>query len=540
MDTAVVSTDNLISSQKVAYAGYFQDDWKFSQKLTFNLGMRYELWSPTGEQWGRQANYDLQNNTLYIPQGPNCNAALPPNFTTEFPTMTINRCSVSNYLVPWDKVDFGPRIGIAYNFAPKMVLRLGYGIFYGGEENQGGSPNRGEGVPFNETVTVQRAQGISSFIGISDPLCTGCNFIPNGLTSGLPANPFGLPAGIKFLGVQPDFLNPLVHKWNLILQRELPWDMALEIGYEGNHQAHQVILNNPDTYPNLGTTNSSITAASLYEIQPECPPPTCVSVGSGMQLTLSNGYGNYAAGSAKLEKRYSHGLQFITSYTWSHVMANAGTTLSGSTNFGFPNDTNWASGYSSAAWDIRHSFTTGFNYDLPFGKGKQYGGNVNKAVEYVPRKLARQRIADAPHRGRLHPERHQLPGRLEPLRAGYRLRIHRQSGSRGRPHAERMVRRQRLRSGRAAHRRHHAHPEQVGPPTKTMDFSMFKDFNVTERFKLSFHAEAFNLANFAVLVHPDATLSDAKALGGNGNFGASRTSTVGSERHMQFALRLSF
>ena len=73
----------------------------------------------------------------------------------------------------------------------------------------------------------------------------------------------------------------------------------------------------------------AITAASLYEIQPQCPPPTCVSVGQGMQLTVSNGFGNYAAGSVKIEKRYSHGLQFITSYTWSHGMANAGTTLSG-------------------------------------------------------------------------------------------------------------------------------------------------------------------------------------------------------------------
>ena len=93
----------------------------------------------------------------------------------------MNRCSVSNYLIPWDKLDFGPRIGLAYHVADKMVIRLGYGIFYGGEENQGGSPNRGEGVPFNETVTMSAAQGISSFIGISEPQCTGCQFVPSGL-----------------------------------------------------------------------------------------------------------------------------------------------------------------------------------------------------------------------------------------------------------------------------------------------------------------------------------------------------------------------
>ena len=80
----------------------------------------------------------------------------------------------------------------------------------------------------------------------------------------------------------------------------------------------------------------------------------------------------------------------------------------------------------------------------------------------------------------------------------------------------------------------------IGPPTKTMDFSVFKDIPVTERFKLQFRTEAFNLSNFAVLGLPDANLSDAKAFGGNGNFGKITTSTIGSERHIQFALKLFF
>ncbi len=546
VDTGVVSTDNLISSQKVAYAGYFQDDWKFSQKLTFNLGMRYELWSPTGEQFNRQASYNLQTNTLTIPAGNNCNAPLPPNFTTEFPTMTINRCSASGYLVRWDKFDFGPRIGIAYNFLPKTVLRIGYGIFYGGEENQGGSPNRGEGVPFNETVTAQRAQGISNFIGISDPMCTGCNFIPNGLTSGLPANPFALNAGIKLLGVQQDFDNSLVHKWNLIVQRELPWDMALELGYEGNHQAHQVILGDTDTYPNLGTTNSSISALSLYEIPAECPPPTCVSVGSGMQQTVSNGFGNYAAGSVKLEKRYGHGLQFIVAYTWSHALSNGATTLSGSTNFWtssgtyFPNQTNWASGYSSASWDIRHSFTTGFNYDIPFGKGKQWGAHMNRAVDTVLGNWHTNGILTL-RTGVVYT----LNGtscqgvwsRCEPdIVAGYTADQPPPGGRTDQEYFDVNA---------------YAVPAPLtggtmpiqnmnGPPTKTMDFSVFKDIPLTERWKLQFRSEAFNLSNFAVLGIPDANLSDSKAFNGNGNFGKITTSTVGSERHIQFALKLFF
>jgi hypothetical protein len=145
-----------------------------------NLGVRYELLSPIGEQWGRQANYNIQTNTLYIPSGGNENAALPPNFGALFPTVTVSRGQVNNYLVPWDKTSIGPRVGIAYKVFEKTVLRVGYGIFYGGEENQGGSPNRGEGVPFNETVNRSRYQGNSSFVGISQPQCLNCDFMPGG------------------------------------------------------------------------------------------------------------------------------------------------------------------------------------------------------------------------------------------------------------------------------------------------------------------------------------------------------------------------
>ena len=538
VDNAAISTTHYVPDFKVAIAGYVQDDWRVAPKLTVNMGVRYELWSPIGA-WN-QSNFSFQNMTLYIPTGPDQNAALPPNFSTLFPNVTVSRGQVNNYLIPWDKYDFGPRIGIAYQIGNKTVIRAGYGIFYGGEENQGGMLNRGYNVPGNETVTMARTNGISTFVGVSDPTCNGCVYMPGGLTGGFPSSPFTLNAKISFNSIQNDFDNPLVHKWNFMVQRQLGWDTAIEVGYLGNHQSHSLGFANADTYPNLGTTNSAITSATLQEVGPACPPPTCQSVGSGLWTTVSNGMGNYAAGSVKIEKRFSHGLQFLTSYTWSHALADNLTPLSWSNGWGIPNDENWHSGYSSAPWDIRHSFTTGFNYELPFGRGKQWGGHMNRAADILagnwhtngiltlrtgapytisgtgcqgvwshcaPDAVSGYTPDEAPAGGRNPKEWFNI--------AAYTVAAPLTGGDLG------------LNSNN-------------GPPTRTLDFSVFKDFVLTERFKLQFRGEAFNLANTPVYSQPDNNLSDAKAFGGNGKFGTITSSVTGTERHVQFALRLSF
>jgi hypothetical protein len=538
VDSATVSTTNFISSQKVSWAGYVQDDWKVSRKLTLNIGLRYELLSPIGERFARQANFDLQTMTLYIPSGKQQDLPLPPNFAASFPNVAVSRGKVGQYLIPWDKFDFGPRIGLAYQVANKTVIRAGYGIFYGGEENQGGSPNRAEGIPFNETVNLTRTTGaVSSFLGISDPNCTGCNYMPGGLTGGFPIDPFALNAQIQFRGVQTNFRNPMVHKWNLIVQRELPWDMALEVGYTGNHQAHQVILGNTDLYPNLGTTNSAISADSLRYINSACA--TCQSVGSGLSMTVSNGFGNYAAGSAKLEKRFSRGFQLLAAYTWSHALANAGTPLSGSSNIGFPNPMDWGSGYSSASWDIRHSFTAAFNYDVPFGRGKALGTSMNRVLDVLvgnwhTNGLLTLRTGVAYG---LSGSCQGVWGRCEPdLVAGHTAD---QAPSGGRTPNQwfdisAYTIAAPLTGGTLGLQ------AMTGPPTKTLDFSVFKDFRFTERWRLQFRTETFNLLNTPIFNTPGTTVTDSKLLGGNGNFGRITSSVAGTERRLQFALRLQF
>jgi hypothetical protein len=257
-------------------------------------------------------------------------------------------------------------------------------------------------------------------------------------------------------------------------------------------------------------------------------------------MTVSNGFGNYAAGSAKLEKRFSHGLQFLTAYTWSHALANAGTSLSGSSNIGFPDPSNWASGYSSASWDIRHSYTNGFNFDLPFGKGRKFGGNMNRGLDI---------IAGGWHANGLLSLRTGVAygltgtcqgvwGRCEPdVIPG----VHPNDAPAGGRTPAQWFDTSFFKIAAPLTGGNLGMQAMTGPPTRTLDFSMFKDVSVTERFKVQFRAESFNFTNSNQFNIPTSqNVADSKAFGGNGNFGKIVSTITGTERRVQFSLRLSF
>lgn len=513
-----ISTNNFIASNKQAWAFYGQDDWKVTPKLTLNLGLRYELFSPIGEAFGRQSNFVYDSLTLVIPKGKDCQTPLPPNFAASFPNVNIERCKTSAYLIGWDKADFGPRIGLAYQLRSKTVLRAGYGIFYGGEENQGGNPNRGESVPFNESVVLNPPVGVGSFD--TNPYFSG------GFSGGFPTNVYSLPAPIAFRGVATDFRSSLVHKWNVAVQQELPGQMALEVAYVGNHQAHQLFQPDWNACPNLGTTDPSKQSCDSSGLR---PTPYI----GGISGTASFGYGNYRALTAKLEKRLSKGLQFISSYTYGTVKANTGTTLSGSPGFGIPNARDYASGYSYAAWDIRHNFTTGFLWEIPVGRGKAYGSSMSRAADLLVGGW-------------------QVNGILS-LRTGFPYTL-RANGCQG----VWQICQPDLVSGGSADAAPSGgrNPNQwfntanltapasltagnVGlqtnryPAIKNIDASIFKMFPITERFKMELRAESFNFFNTPHFENPDNNLQDA-------NFGKITSTYPGSERHIQFSLRLQF
>ena len=513
-----MSTNNFIASEKLGYAGYAQDDWKLTPKLTLSLGLRYEIFSPISEKFGRQSNFDFQTMTLFIPAGKDQNTPLPPGFATTFPNVKVSVGQVSKYLIPWDKTNIGPRIGIAYNWKSKTVFRLGYGIFYGGEEQQGGNPNRGESAPFNESPQLLRpATGAGSNMFDTNP------YFANGLQAGYPTNLFSLPAPVSFRDLAQDFRNSMVHKWNIAVQQELPHQMALELAYVGNHQAHALLQPDQNACPNLATTSSSIGCDSLR------PQPYIY----GLNGTASFGWGNYAGLTTKLEKRLSSGLMFMVAYTYGHALANSGTTLGGSSGFGNPDNTNINLSYSSAAWDIRHNLVGSFAYDIPFGHGKKFGNSLSKPVSSIlgnwqlngiltmhtgnpftlrsngcigiwascfPNLVAGKNPQDAPSGGR-------TPSKWFDTSA--------------------VVANNSLTEGNLGLQ------SNTAPPTKTLDFSVFKYFPFTERFRAEFRFEATNLFNTPQFGTPDNNVQDS-------NFGVITSTQPGTERHIQFSLRMRF
>ncbi|HZU27509.1 MAG TPA: carboxypeptidase regulatory-like domain-containing protein [Bryobacteraceae bacterium] len=528
-----ISTTNFISSTRQAYAFYAQDDWKVTPKFTLNIGVRYELWSPIGEQFARQSNFNIDTLTLEIPKGPNQNAPLPPNFNQPytfggitypalFPNVKVCRGCVSQYLIPWDKKDIGPRVGFAWNIREKTVIRAAYGIFYGGEENQGGNPNRGESAPFNESPQLNYPSGVNQFLPnpfFANGAATG------GISTGYPATVFTTypVSSLQFREVANDFLNPMVQKWNFSVQQQLPADMALEVGYQGNHSSHQLFQPDTNPCPNLGTLNSSINCDSLR-------PNPYIGFVSG---TSTFGFGNYEALTAKLEKRLSRGLQFITSYTWGHALANTGTTLSGSQNFQTKDNTNYALDYSSAAWDIRHNFTTGFTWELPFGRGKAWGSNWNRALDTIAGNWQTNGILTL-HTGQPYTV---SAGGCQGVWAGCFPDLVKGADPNAAPPGGRrpaewfntanFTKPAPLTEGNLGDNTNY------GPPTRTLDFSVFKTFPFTERWRMEFRAEAFNIANTPQFYFPDSGFGDT-------NFGKVTSTWAGTERHIQFALRLLF
>lgn len=331
------------------FGGYGMDDWRITPTLTLNLGLRYEATTPWVELNNRQDNLDLVTGAIKF--------------------AGVNGASRSLYNSVYGQPAFQPRVGFAWSPAwlqGKTVLRGAYTIssFL---EGTGTNLRLARNAPFTptevtaryDTPTVQTQSG------------------PGGAVAG---DPF---AGAVFFvwdkKVQPE----MNQQWNLTVQSEASPTTTFQVGYVGQHGTHLIV---PMPYLQKTLTNGVPTPGLFFTGN-----PTLIADLSQVSGTASTGFQTYHALQAVLQKRISNGLQGQVAYTWSHCMTNnigyygSGGPATQAAN-GSPYYQNLYDphgDYASCYFDAKSILAAYATYELPIGKGKLIGKNMNSVVNSV-------------------------------------------------------------------------------------------------------------------------------------------------------------
>jgi hypothetical protein len=339
------------------YMGYFQDDYKFSDKLTFNLGVRYELVTPNWEQNNHLANFDPTTDTLVQASGGSL----------------YNRS-----LVNLDTKDLAPRIGFALQLDPKTVVRGGYGIGYMHYFRFGGESTLGYNGPYIVDATINQTPP-HQVSGATQQLCSSLTENPASCfrttQMGYQTN-FATAQNFSTLAAQTryiprDFPAAYVQAFHLTVQRELMKNTTLEVSYVGNHGVRIPVLtdfNQAATEP--ASCDTGVGCLTQQQRRP-------ISTFTNILTVYPKGFLVYNSLQTKLERRYSNGLYLINSFTWSKAINNASADLetyggdSALVNFYNSEGDRGLSSYNQPLND-----TLSIIADLPFGKGRMFGENA--------------------------------------------------------------------------------------------------------------------------------------------------------------------
>jgi Carboxypeptidase regulatory-like domain len=336
--------------------GYAQDTFKVTPRLTVNLGLRYELPFPYTEVKNRQ--------TLWIPgRQSTVMPSAPPGL------LYPGDQGVPAGLIPTFKKGFAPRIGIAWDptGSAKWLVTSAYGIFYEPYYTGQGGPLQSpiSAPPYLQTLQI-------SLPNFSDP------FNGNPPVNGQFATP------LTNLTLTPRLPLPYAQDWDLNLQRSFGKDLLFEVGYVGTKgtKLPRFIEGNPAIYiPGVDSKGNAISTsgnADQRRIHSGCtladPPSKCQFSSTGLIAGVANS--SYNALEASLKKRFSHGISFLASYTYSKAIDDASSfnmTGSASKPVAGENDLaqnpfNLAAERGPSLFDARHRFVLSYQWSLPFWK----------------------------------------------------------------------------------------------------------------------------------------------------------------------------
>lgn len=346
-----------VGNRQWRLAGYFQDDFKVSPKLTLNLGLRYEYDQPWYEAHNRTANV-LPDNTVeytgHVPAG-----AVPGSIVC--PTRA---CYNANY------TQFMPRIGFAYQLTPKFVVRGGYAgtSFF-------------EGYSFNQRLTSSPPFSLAINQGAVLPSSTSGG-VPFTVEEGFGGS-YGINPSYNLYSIWPQDTQPAyIHEYNLTTEYALSNELSLSVGYVGQngfnladyYNGNQLTLAQAQAVANLGCSAAFPAAdqSPYYKLVGEC--------GTTL-VTESDARMNYNAAQVTVRERPRNGLEFTANYTYAKSLTDSsgnytvsGTSFNGST---FQNAYDKMADWGPSGMDIRHSLNLIAVYDLPFGQGRTFGRSAN-------------------------------------------------------------------------------------------------------------------------------------------------------------------
>lgn len=338
-------------------ASFYQDDWRITPNLTLNLGLRWELHTPWVEVNNREANFNLATGQEYIAgQGcpwSNCNALY-----NEYNGIT----------------NFQPRIGFAYTpHGGKLVIRGGYTL-----------SNYLEGTGTNLRLTINPPFAVEHDNQYTIAPYNAQPLPGSTLDQGF--TPFLSNAGDQLHRVtlrvwDPNIRPAVANQWNLTLQQQVTSTTTLAVSYVGQRTTHLMV---PMPYFQKVLNADGTVSPTRYL----AGNPTLLSDIGQISGTASIGNQNYNALQALLQKRVSGGLQYSVAYTWSKCMTNnlgyyGQGGQSGQSNWYYQNIYNAAAEWGPCDYDAAHNFVANAIYDLPVGRNRAFGKNMNKVADAI-------------------------------------------------------------------------------------------------------------------------------------------------------------
>lgn len=364
--------------------GFFaQEEFRVNARLTLNLGLRYEVLGPFTENNSLLVNFDP---TAKNPNG-NLGVFVVPSSSTlqyvdprfiQYGVVTASSLGVPHSLVKTDYGDFAPRVGFAWRFADKMVLRGGYGMFYPATAAQGIRDPLATNS-FQVGLTKNSAGGTVPLTGWPQPMSGGQQTQLSGIISG---------NWVPF-----DLKNPRIHQFNVTFERELGWNTGVRASYLGTVMQRLISgvdynMIPPSDTPFGTTTGDGVTPCTPDNGDCGYSPADLARLpfpGLSDYLTAFKNFGHGRSHAAQFEvnRHFSGGFTLNASYTYLNQKSTSADTDNSSLGGTAYNQFNPNSDYGMDAFTSKHRFIAYGIFESPFGRGRKYGSKMPKVLDYL-------------------------------------------------------------------------------------------------------------------------------------------------------------